>query len=404
MHALSMFTVLLLAPGSMDQQQQPPAAPVQLVSPLKAARLRALLPQVADPAVQQMLDDPALILYTDKEMPRAFQLWAGELQGVHSPNYNISANGSEPFGNGNREFPWGDPAGTHRTKNVTTFRFLWLPRDADGRQYPVVWYRKRLRGDSTVGYAWTFPVGAVVGEVLVIKGPDGHGYTFEIRTRTRESGSWGVDVFRPFPSAGDLARRIKQLRPAWQSDEKLAAVCRYLEEPVQLTQHTLADRQPARRVFQQQAGIDSLPPLGDDSLVIELLSDTTFQSALGTPWRVDSKGLKAFAPTTQAAFHIVPAHYDAGFVEVDRESCIRCHETVNQPVDHFNFSRDWYGRIRGSDGIFSFHPFSLASISSNGYGSQVRMRAELVEGGALAEFHPDVHPHDVYQTIEHLVE
>ena len=37
------------------------------------------------------------MLYTEAEMPPAYQDWRGDLQGVHSPSYNISANGSEPF-------------------------------------------------------------------------------------------------------------------------------------------------------------------------------------------------------------------------------------------------------------------------------------------------------------------
>ncbi len=84
-----------------------PAATVHLMSAKSEDRLRKMLPKVADADLQKILDDPRLILYTDHEMPRAYQMWSGDLQGVHSPYYNISANGSEPYGNGNREFPWG---------------------------------------------------------------------------------------------------------------------------------------------------------------------------------------------------------------------------------------------------------------------------------------------------------
>ena len=82
--------------------------------------------------MQAIFDDP-FILYTDREMPKAYQFWNGQMPGVHRASYNISANGSEPFGNGNREFPWGTPAGTHRAKNVWTFRFLRLPRDEQAK-------------------------------------------------------------------------------------------------------------------------------------------------------------------------------------------------------------------------------------------------------------------------------
>ena len=361
------------------------------------------MPQVDDPEIQAILDDPRLLVYTDDEMPKAYQFWDGMLQGVHRASYNISANGSEPFGNGNREFPWNTPAGTHRTQGLRTFRFLWLPRDAQGRPYAIAWYRKRLSGDGQMGYAWTFPVGTVVGEVLTLPGNDGD-YTFELRVRKREVGDWGVDVFRPFPTALDLAERIRELRPDWSEQEELAKFCEHLESERELPSMTLEDRQPQKRPFVQTMGVDSLPALNDDKLVAELLTTTTFQSALGATWRFGSNGNRTAAPTTLASFHIVPAKYDAGFVDVDRVSCVRCHETVNQNVSRFNSSRDWYGRIRGSDGIFSFHPFSPHSISGNGYSSSVSMREEFIRGGLVEKYDPAKHPADRYSKIDYLTE
>src|SRR5262249_32079967 len=149
-----------------------------------------------------------------------------------SAYYNISSNGSEPYGNGNREFPWGTPAGTHRTKGVETFRFVWLPRDENDRPRPIVWFRKRLRGDAVDGYAWTFPVGAKVGEVLTTSGPDGYASTFELRIRTRQRSDWDVDVFRPYPTAGALAARIKELRTDWAQEPNLARFVEHLEAPL----------------------------------------------------------------------------------------------------------------------------------------------------------------------------
>ena len=111
--------------GQVDSTPEP--ARPEIMSQEKYERLRALLPDVADARIQKVLQDGRLILYTDAEMPKAYQDWDGGLQGVHSPEYNISANASEPHGNANIEFPWGTPAGTHRADNVSSFRFLWLP-------------------------------------------------------------------------------------------------------------------------------------------------------------------------------------------------------------------------------------------------------------------------------------
>ena len=378
--------------------------PLKLVSPERERWLRQHLPVVDDGAIQEILDDARLILYTDREMPPAYQDWSGDLQGVHSPSYNISANDAEPYGNGNREFPWGAPAGTHRTRGVESFRFLWLPLDEAGNVRPIVWFRKRLSDSVRKGYAWRFPVGAVVGEVLMLRGPDGKRYTFEMRVRIREYDNWAVNVFRPFPTADDLARAIRHRRPQWADSPSLARLVRHLEQPIELVSHRLEDRHPGKRVFSQSMGVDELPAIDDDALVIELLTETVFKSALGATWRDGTNGVWTCAPTTKAAFHIVPANYDAGFLEVDRVSCMRCHNTVNQHVRRFEPGRDWYGRIRGSDGIFSFHPFAPEVISYNGYGGPVRLRRELVEAGILVRYDKQKHPHAIYHTISYLKE
>ncbi len=388
---------------------RPPAATVQAVAPsvrlmsaAKEKNLRRLLPAVDDEGLQRVLSDPSLMLYTEDEMPRTYQVWDGQLQGVHLASYNISANQSEPYGNGNHEFPWGAPAGTHRTTGASSFRFIYLPRDEGGKLRPIVWYHKHLASDANASYAWIFPVGAVVGEVLTMQGPDGYAYTYEMRLRFRKSDRWGVDVFRPFPTAEDLARRIRELRPDAERQPKLAELLTHLEQPQTLPWRHLSDEQPSQRVFAQWAGVDTLPAAGDDKLIAELLGSTTFTSCLDQTWRVGSNGAWTYAPTTQASFHVVPANYDAGFVEVNGRSCLRCHSTCNQHVNRFNFGRDWYGHIRGSDGIFSFHPFEPSTVSGNGFGSSVRMRQELTGAGILEEYDGDRHPVTAYTAVPSL--
>lgn len=375
------------------------APPFRLVSAERDSLLRQFFPKVENSELRRILADPELIVYTEEEMPKAYQFFDGAFPGVHSAMYNISANGSEPFGNGNREFPWSSPVGTHRSSNVGSFRFLYLPRDAQGRPWPVVWYSQVAPGESSYSYAWTFPVGAVVGEVLTMRGPDDHDYTFELRVRRREVGFWEVDVLRPFPTAKSLAKRIRQLRPDWQSQPQLELVCNHLEAAKSMPILTLTDSQPNKRAFTQTLAVDDLPALGDDKLVAQLLQTTVFRSATGENWRELAWGMSPRAPTTQAAFHVIPANYDAGFVSVDSKSCARCHDTVNEPVRSFNAGRDWYGRIRGSDGIFSFHPFALSSISGNGYSAPVQMRTELQSAGIVSQFDPRIHTSDRYQQL-----
>lgn len=415
MHALWAAVLALASTGDVENAPQGTAAPAaktqsstkevknfRLMTAKKEARLRKLLPAIADSHLKDIFADSRLLLYTEEEMPRVYQLWAGDLQGVHTADYNISANSSEPFGNGNLEFPWSGPAGTHRASNVNAFRFIYLPKDENGKTLPVVWYRRYLRGDSSEGYAWTYPLGTVFGEVLYMKCPDGFSRTFEVRTRTRMTNTWDVDVFRPFPTSVELADRVKELRPNWAETPTLKKFVEYLEAPRKLPYKQLQDDHPSP-AFTQKAGVDTLPDLDDDKLVSELLG-TEFKSALGREWRVGSNGAKSFAPTTSASYHVVPKNYDAGFIEVDSTSCMRCHNTTNQSVDRFDGGRDWYGRIRGSDGIFSFHPFEPGSVSGNGFGSHPSIREELVSAGLLQKFSRKKHPNRLYQKISNLVE
>jgi hypothetical protein len=131
-----------------------------------------------------------------------------------------------------------------------------------------------------------------------------------------------------------------------------------------------------------------------------LLTQTVFRSALGEVWRRSPGGVRVCAPTTEAEFHIVPAKYDAGFVDADSISCMRCHDTVGRHVRDFQPARDWYGRVRGSDAIFSFHPFCPTCISSNGFGQKVTLRPELIKAGLLSQYDPDRHPEHLYQQLE----
>ncbi|MCO6455904.1 MAG: hypothetical protein J5I93_11455 [Pirellulaceae bacterium] len=395
----SMLLVGMLSSAEARAQSEP----FRLMSEARDAEYRTYLPEVDDSHVAEMLADPRLILYTEREMPQAYQDWSSGLPGIHSPTYNISANRSEPFGNGNREFPWSDPAGTHRSDGVRSFRFLHLPVDDQDRQLPVVWFRKSLRYASQQGYAWRFPVGTVFGEVLQLRSPSGQWLTFEMRIRQRELDDWAVNVFRPYPTAERLVAAIKELRPNWSEQPSLAALVSHLESPAELPVKILKDNHP-KVSFKQKMGVDTLPPVGDDQLVGDLLTKTTFQSALSVAWRGDKRGVWTNAPTTSASFHIVPAKYDAGFIDVERNSCLRCHETVNHNVQEFQPARDWYGRIRGSDGIFSFHPFATSSISYNGISQGVSLRRELIDAGLLEKFDPQQHPTSVYNSISKLVE
>lgn len=364
----------------------------QLMAPTQEARLRRMIPPVSDAALRRVLDDKRLLLYTEREMPRCYQDWSGALLGIHSAYNNVSAAPGESRGNMNAEHPWNRPGGTDRCTNVTEFRFIWLP---SGK--PIAWYTRMFPENRAPAYAWTFPRGSIVGEVLMMRSPSGQRHTFELRIRKREYAEWAVDVFRPFSTRHALSRRIKDLRPQWRDNPQLSAAVLHLEDDnYTMPVTSIRDSHP-RVTFASQAGIDSLPSLGDDSLVSELLTKTTFESCLGAEWR--RAKLSANAASTEAIWHIVPTDYDATFITVDRSSCMDCHNSSLKHVNTFDSSRDWYGASRSVDGIFSFHVFDRSSISHNGSGRPVMINPSLVRAGIVERYDARKHNLVDYQRI-----
>ena len=104
----------------------------KLLSQEKHDILASHIPDSKDLILNKIKNNSKLLIYTDKEIPSAYQDWTSQLSGIHSPTYNISAaKPQEKFGNPNVEFPWGKPAGTENVSesNFTSFKFILLPPD-----------------------------------------------------------------------------------------------------------------------------------------------------------------------------------------------------------------------------------------------------------------------------------
>jgi hypothetical protein len=352
---------------------------LRLVSDKQHALYLSFWPKSNDAWLNE-LKTKDLIFYNDDVMPPAYQDWDGGLQGVHSPSYNISAVRGEPIGNANREFPWGSPAGLHDSPNFKAFRFVSIP---EGKA--IRYWRQRMPRDGSPSYVWEYPAGAVFGEILLVTDPEGYDWTFELRTRTRTDKGWTMNAFRPFTTQAELAARIKQLVPNWGDKPELVKIV-----------NGEADKEETRRLtnrhdlitFDSTALVTYLPAIDDVKLVRKLL-DTPFKSALGQEWKKGGDGAEAFAPTTAADFHIVPKNYKGGFVEVSSNSCMRCHDSTLKHSRDFQPFRDWYGRVRGSDNIFSFHIFEPSSISFNGFSVRTQVRQQLVAAGLLKAWEGD---------------
>jgi hypothetical protein len=372
--------------------------PVQLVPPGVEATFRQSLPVVDNDEVSAILQADDLIFYTEREMPKAYQNGST----FHSPYYNISGE-PDRFGNGNREFPWGIAGGTHNVNNLEVFRFVKFPRREDGRYWPMIYFRQPLPGihrdNNGSSWRWMFPDGTVFGELLAMKRSNGYTYPFELRLRTRENDYWAVDCYRPCPTAQDLITRVKELRPSWQTDPSLMRLITHLESDLRFPDVRLRDR--SGRGFDVVAKADALPAVPDSDLVARILVESVWKTALGEDWRSQDNA-RVSAPTVNpgAGFHIVPEAYTAYAFSVDSDDCMQCHKHTNRAVSSFEYNRGWYGRIRGSDGIFSFHPVAHQSIATNGERLQVQMNPVLVRAGLCQPYNPAIHPATVYRPLD----
>ncbi|HRF02784.1 MAG TPA: hypothetical protein PLI18_19910, partial [Pirellulaceae bacterium] len=384
--------------GNARRGPTPPAAPLapppRLVAEARHQELRGRMPIVDDAELARLIETDRLTFYSEREIPRAFPKWNGLAAGVHDAYYNISAESGEPFGNGNREFPWDGAGGTHRAAGFDTLHFIALPTDAAGKLLPIVYRSSPATASGAGEVSWRFPHGTIVGECLLIEFDDGTALPCELRIRRRVQEDWESDVFRPFPTADDLATRIEAVRPEWASDPSLVSLMTHLRDANTLRRGTLRDDHPVRS-FDQSAGIDELPEI-EPELVRTLLETTPFRSCLDRPWKENAEGLVCHAPTTSHRQQLVPVRYDGGFLKVDSASCLRCHATVGVNVARFDAGREWYGNIRGSDGIFSFHPFDRVGISGNGNSVPVVIRQELITLGLLAKYDPQLHAEEHY--------
>lgn len=330
-------------------------APAQLMTPGGEAECRSLLPRTEDTTLKELLSRKGLVFYTDSEIPPAHQ-HSGT---VISTRLNISANRSEPFGNPNREFPWSAAAGTHKTTNFRKFNFLSLPKPIECWEETLTAVTGRLTHDKKItdtikerNLRWKFPDKAVVCEVLLLQEPKGKWYPFDVRTRTKDGDSWRMNAYRPFRTFEQMLDWIKVNHPDFDTAG--------YEKQCSIVNQKIKSTHPDLTVFESDSAIQTLAPL--PPVMIRGMLTKPFVSVRESVWVRNGK-ISGFAPTTQADFQIVPKNYTGGFVRVNNVQCMRCHSGTLQEAGDFDFQRDWYGRVRGDDGIFSFHPFEPSSVS-----------------------------------------
>lgn len=274
--------------------------------------------------------------YDARTMPQCFQSASDTGYALHSTGYNLAGT-LDPFGQANVEFPWGAPAGLHQSPNFRAVRFCYFPAPA------LVW-KQRLtiaaapNQDVYDSYLWEFAKGTVFGEILLVKDKDGREHPFEIRLREKAAKDWKPEVYSPIRTVADL---FAVAEPAGTRRVELR------------NNHVL-------KIVEYKSDLIELPAL--DARILRRLP-----FAKGAGLRMTTK-----------EFSIVPKHYSG--VPAD---CSSCHSTTLKHAWDYDMKRDWYGRVRGSDEIFTFHIFDPSSISYNGFPLPVRLRQSLFDLGIV---------------------
>jgi hypothetical protein len=357
----------------------------QILDSGKLAEYRSLLPKVAWPRLQSVFASASTIYWDKTAMPPAYQDTVGN--GADIPfgarlnsagKSLIVPEGKKLFSEDGKTwaFPFGHTAGTDDATNVVVINFMNLPETA-GALLPIAY---RVEQSSTSGlpvsrWNWSFPKGTLIGEVVLVR--DGSSLlTTEIRVRERFADAWSTNVFRPFPTASVLAAAVKQKRPSWASTPALAALVGALENNATLTPKRL-DSPAVSNLVTLEGFVDApMPELGDDALVRELLSTTTFVAAYGTSWKKDGDK-RAFGATGPArSLSVVPTNFDVGLLEVRESTCTKCHDQGGTFIGSLIDRAILYGDIWGVDRIFSFHPFEPSRIEASGNENRV-VRAAL---------------------------
>ncbi len=381
-------------------------SPIKSIIPDRVIGNLKFLPKVDNENLNRIFKDQETYWYDKISLPHVYQDSVSTVFGVR---YNTAALNASRIAQGDRVFtpegfffPFAHALGTDNAKDLYLLNFLSLPTVNGARLNVVYWEEANTR------WRWLFPVGTVVGEIMMIKAPAGmpqEYYTVEVRTRTRYQEGWEPDVFRPFGTAQELDVAITKKRPDWEKNAALKQLIAHLRTKDSLKPASRAPTQYyAKTIDPLQGLLDVLPDFGDDKLVGELLTETAFYSMEGRIWK-GSDGVETYAASTESNFSIVPYKFEAGLAPVHEISCNRCHEDTGRQVGEFNFDTQLYGEVWGEDRIFTWHLFDenkdRSGLGLNGpYDNNRRLNRELAAAGLVVRYNKSIHTEQYYTELK----
>lgn len=363
---------------------------VDFMDPNEQEAMKELLPQLADTKLNDAMRSSRTMWYDDNAMVFVYQDSFGDPKGLRANRvgYDVGSNSSVPdirllvnyFKPGKFRFPFGITAGAdfHESDHVLYF---WQPPVKNGKTLPVKYWKNRSH------FHWTFPVGTIFGEVLMINGPkEKDWHVFEVRVRERLKSSWKTSIFRPFVNAKQMAQAIQDERPNWQETD-LKALVNHLLDNTTLVDRTLDTEYYGKIVPDFKGSADYLPGTKDTALIHGFLKNRVFQDVMGTSWK-KGNGKETFAAATKADFHIVPRDYIGGMFGTTEKACMTCHEHSGRPFKDLDSRVVLYGEIWGEDQIFTWHPFEIGTDSFTVSDGSRRINKRLLSSGLLVREKP----------------
>ena len=399
-------TTVAAAPPALDNDPSP--TPVtQILDATTLTKYKSALPTVAYPRLAKILSAPSTLFWDKAVMPPIYQDTVGGQNlpiGARRNNEGkslIVPPGKKLFSDDGSTwaFPFGHTAGMDDTTNIFIVNFMNLPAQ-NGKILPIAYdIEDRDTGDGLrlTRWNWTFPKGAIVGEIVMIRDAAGGFVTTEIRVRERFADRWSTNAYRPFPTATSLSTAIKTARPGWAQQANLAAIVAQLENNATLTPKTLSSPAFNNMVTLSGAEDAALPDFADDTLVKELLTKTPFASAYGAIWKQQGD-TKAFgAHGGSARFGVVADNFAGGLLEVREATCEKCHNQGGAFIGDLVPDAILYGDVWGTDRIFSFTPFEPSLVQGAGEDNR-QVRAAFTTGGIVERFDPAKHPATLYKS------
>lgn len=292
------------------------------------------------------------------KLPPVWQRFNGTLSDYEWGVYPVSV---DPESHANLDFPWEGTVGLNSLVkagelHTDTINFVSLPLQGDGRPYPIVVLHK-------IPVVWIFPVGTIVGEIIYTRHKQ-QWWPQELRARVKGELSvvWDPLIYRPLASRSDLETILGQ---RIQNPAKKWFHFRNPEEDL---------------VFEMEGLVERLPIM--DPTTVERILSLPFKEVTYERWSDISH-----APASDQAFNIFPKDYSFGLIDPDPTNCASCHRQTQVSVAQLiprepTLARQGkkIGNIRGSDGIFSWHPFATIKGLVKG-GSGLKVRKFDVENG-----------------------